>query len=230
MKRRAAFTLLELLVVIAIVAVIAAILFPVFASAKRSAKQTTAVSNVEQIGKAIQLYLNDHDDKLPARISSLPEWPGFGDFLIIDSDKPNGFDVFYGPYLKSSAVWFSPEDRLKTKGYTSFRINGQLGYSWSMSSIARPSEAIYLTDRTDIGDQPRPSDTYAWWLFIDTKPFDIKALPGTIDPVSVAAQIDPIRYVGNTAIYLFLDSHAKSMDFHRTWGNASQNLHLATKP
>jgi len=230
MKRRTAFTLIELLVVIAIIAVLAAILFPVFASAKGAAKRTTAISNVEQIGKALHLYLNDNDDTLPCRFPSLPSWPGFGDILIITSDSEKGFDALLGPYLKSAAVWFSPEDRLKTPGYTSFCVNSQLAYSWPMSSFARPAEAIYLTDRTDISSSPKPSDTYAWWRFIDTKPFDVNALPGKIDPVSVAAQIDPIRYNGNTAVYMFLDSHAKSMDFHRTWGNSSQNLHLATKP
>jgi hypothetical protein len=136
-----------------------------------------------------------------------------------------------GPYLRSSAVWYSPEDRLAAPGYTSFCVNGQLAYSWPMSSFARPAEAIYLTDRTDISNSPAPPpDTYAWWSFIDAAPFSENDLPGKIDPVSVATRIDPIRYVGNTALYMFLDSHAKAMDFYRTWGNSSQNLHLATKP
>jgi len=230
MKRRTAFTLVELLVVIAIIAVVAAILFPVFASAKRSAKRTTALSNVEQIGKAVQLYLNDNDDTLPFRTPSLPSWPGFGDVLIIDSDLSKGFSEMLGPYLSSTAVWYSPEDRLTAPGYTSFCVNGQLAYSWSMSGFARPAEAIYLTDRTDIGRSPAPPpDTYAWWSFIDTEPFTVNKLPGNIDPVSVAVRIDPIRYLGNTALYLFLDSHAQSMVFYRTWGNSTQNLHLATK-
>src|SRR5471030_1932022 len=141
MKQRAAFTLVELLVVIAIIAVVAAILFPVFASAKRSAKRTTALSNVEQIGKAVHLYLNDYDDTLPFRFPSLPSWPGFGDFLIIDSDSSKGFSEIFGPYLSSTTVWYSPEDHLLAPGYTSFCVNKQLAFSWSMSSLARPAEA-----------------------------------------------------------------------------------------
>jgi prepilin-type N-terminal cleavage/methylation domain-containing protein len=61
---RRGFTLIELLVVIAIIAILAAILFPVFASAKESAKRTSCLSNAKQIGHAWTLYLGDYDDTL----------------------------------------------------------------------------------------------------------------------------------------------------------------------
>lgn len=56
-----AFTLIELLVVIAIIAILAAILFPVFAQAKESAKATTCLSNMRQIGTGFMMYANDND-------------------------------------------------------------------------------------------------------------------------------------------------------------------------
>lgn len=59
---RRAFTLIELLVVIAIIAILAAILFPVFASAKISAKAAASISNLKQHGTAWVLYANDYDD------------------------------------------------------------------------------------------------------------------------------------------------------------------------
>jgi len=62
MRRQSAFTLIELLVVIAIIAVLAAILFPVFTQAKNAAKQTMCISNMRQLGMAMMLYKNDHDD------------------------------------------------------------------------------------------------------------------------------------------------------------------------
>lgn len=222
------FTLVELLVVIAIIAVLAAILFPVFAAAKGSAKRTSALSNVQQIGKAVHLYLADSDDHLPIRFPIMPAWPGYGAILF---QTGPGFSTNLGPYLASPDVWFSPADRLQTKGYTSFTFNEQLTYAWAMSSLPRPAEAIYLTDRTDISASlPHgPVDTYVWWQFTDAEPFTEASLPGKIDPVSVASQIDPIRYTGDIAIYLFLDSHAKAMKFYSTWGDASHNLHLATK-
>ena len=58
MKRRG-FTLIELLVVIAIIAILAAIIFPVFNSAKRSAKMRADSSNMASIHQALKLYRED---------------------------------------------------------------------------------------------------------------------------------------------------------------------------
>ncbi|HVL39087.1 MAG TPA: prepilin-type N-terminal cleavage/methylation domain-containing protein [Fimbriimonadaceae bacterium] len=82
MKR--AFTLIELLVVIAIVAILAAILFPVFAQAKGSAKATSCLSNLKQIGLAWQLYNTDYDGVVMRVATATPsgwrywwgEWDG----------------------------------------------------------------------------------------------------------------------------------------------------------
>ncbi|KXK13467.1 MAG: Competence protein ComGC [Armatimonadetes bacterium OLB18] len=63
--KRHAFTLIELLVVIAIIAILAAILFPVFAQAKVSAKRTTNVSNLRQIGMGVVMYVTDNDGATP---------------------------------------------------------------------------------------------------------------------------------------------------------------------
>ena len=68
---RRGFTLIELLVVIAIIAILAAILFPVFAQARESARQTTCTSNLKQIGIALNMYASDFDETLPWSTSSL---------------------------------------------------------------------------------------------------------------------------------------------------------------
>lgn len=63
--KRKGFTLIELLVVIAIIAILAAILFPVFAQARKRAKQTTCVSYLKQIGIGFQMYIQANNDKYP---------------------------------------------------------------------------------------------------------------------------------------------------------------------
>lgn len=60
-----AFTLIELLVVIAIMAVIAALLLPVLSKAKEAGRSTVCVSNLHQIGIALQVYVDGNNNRLP---------------------------------------------------------------------------------------------------------------------------------------------------------------------
>jgi prepilin-type N-terminal cleavage/methylation domain-containing protein/prepilin-type processing-associated H-X9-DG protein len=62
---RKGFTLIELLVVIAIIAILAAILFPVFAKAREKARQTQCTNNQKQISTGIQMFIQEHEEKLP---------------------------------------------------------------------------------------------------------------------------------------------------------------------
>lgn len=62
---RKGFTLIELLVVIAIIAILAAILFPVFAQARESARQTSCTNNQKQIALAVLQYVNDYEETMP---------------------------------------------------------------------------------------------------------------------------------------------------------------------
>lgn len=64
-NRGAAFTLIELLTVIAIIGILAAILIPVVGRVRESARQAVCVSNLRQVGVAIQLYIDDHNDVMP---------------------------------------------------------------------------------------------------------------------------------------------------------------------
>ena len=69
-RKLLAFTLIELLVVIAIIAILAAILFPVFAQAKKAAKNTVALSNVKQMNQGAIMYANDYDDMYPSNFTA----------------------------------------------------------------------------------------------------------------------------------------------------------------
>ena len=62
---RRAFTLIELLVVIAILAILMALLLPAVASAREKGLRTACLSNLHQIGIAIQAYAGDYDGKIP---------------------------------------------------------------------------------------------------------------------------------------------------------------------
>ncbi|HVM46435.1 MAG TPA: DUF1559 domain-containing protein [Candidatus Acidoferrum sp.] len=62
---RQAFTLVELLVVIAVVALLAALLLPALASAREKSRKAACISNLRQLGIAVQSYASDNEGKIP---------------------------------------------------------------------------------------------------------------------------------------------------------------------
>jgi len=119
-----AFTLIELLVVIAIIAILAAILFPVFAQAKQAAKKTQALSNVKQIGLAVQMYMGDADDVFPV---------GF------DAANWTGNDLWaqkVQPYVKNVNIFTSPADSASGK------VNAAVG-SWAGIALSFACNGYY---------------------------------------------------------------------------------------
>jgi len=69
-SRKAAFTLVELLVVLAVIAILSALLFPVFSRARESGRQTACASNLHQIWMAVSLYYND-EKRYPTYITDI---------------------------------------------------------------------------------------------------------------------------------------------------------------
>ena len=71
LTRRSGFTLIELLVVVAVIGILAGIVLPALAKAKEKAHRITCVSNLKQVGLAIQMYADDNENTLPG-----PLWAG----------------------------------------------------------------------------------------------------------------------------------------------------------
>ncbi len=70
------FTLIEMLVVIAIIGILCAIAFPMIFTTRESARRAVCMSNLRQIGMAIQMYAADHGDRTPPQ----PRGEGIGDW------------------------------------------------------------------------------------------------------------------------------------------------------
>jgi len=69
-ERETSFTLIELLVVVTIISLLAALLLPALKKAKFQAKRVKCMSNVHNLGLAIQMYANDNDGYFPCRVDS----------------------------------------------------------------------------------------------------------------------------------------------------------------
>lgn len=90
------YTLIEMLVAVTIVLLVAAIAFPVIANARRSGYRADSISNLRQIGQAIEMYRNDFDGELPYRNFDLLVETGYIKNKGILFSRADDFEDGYG--------------------------------------------------------------------------------------------------------------------------------------
>jgi prepilin-type N-terminal cleavage/methylation domain-containing protein/prepilin-type processing-associated H-X9-DG protein len=158
---RHGFTLIELLVVIAIIAILAAILFPVFAQARESARKTSCVSNLKQVGLAILMYSQDYDETFPyVDAHGYPVDPSIPLGLDGQTWIYNDIVVKIQGYVKNFNVFYCP-DRPQTVTHSGDFCNPDstnppqpvwgYGYNWS-SGYGPHDTASNPHNLWDLGD------------------------------------------------------------------------------
>lgn len=132
----AAFTLIELLIVLTIIAILAAILFPVFAQARERARETTCASNLRQLGIALTVYAQDYDETFPAGMAA-PVAPG------------RGWAGQVYPLVKSVGVYRCPDDATDDGDFTiSYALNENLPAA-PLALLTAPASTVLLFEVND---------------------------------------------------------------------------------
>jgi prepilin-type processing-associated H-X9-DG protein len=126
-----------LLVVIAIIAILAAILFPVFAQARAQARKISGASNLNQIGKATMMYVQDYDERFPSW-----NWGNNAtdSGVFVTPNNTGIWPVATFPYVKNVGVWQDPSDRLRYRMPDAWLSEFPPGQSGLPGPITDPSD------------------------------------------------------------------------------------------
>jgi len=146
---RLGFTLIELLVVIAIIAILAAILFPVFAAARESARKTSCLNNMKQLGVAFNMYINDNKETY-APWSTQNDWAWEHMWwqpldAYLKQVRPNGLQ---GVFVCPSSPKIADQSLRRCYGYNAFYLGG-IGKTTTPAkagAVSSPASTILLME------------------------------------------------------------------------------------
>ena len=124
-----AFTLIELLVTIAIIAILAALLLPVIAKSKEHGKSAACLSNLRQLGIAVNLFTQDNENKMPVIYDAPVGTP--------PTNVLTQMDVVLSNHLGNVRVLLCPADNKQ--------LFTQTGTSYSWNSLINGQDAEHLT-------------------------------------------------------------------------------------
>ena len=140
---RGAFTLVELLVVLGIVAALAGLAFPVYQRMTQNSRGAACVSNLRQLGAALNLYLGDHNMTMPTLQGG----------RLLKSDNVPVIDNTLDVYATAAGVFACPADTAGlaaasgTSYYWNTALNRQAVAALNFFLISDESSIPVLSDK-----------------------------------------------------------------------------------
>jgi len=140
--KKAAFTLLELLVVIGVMAILAALAIPAYQHSVQSAQAAACLSNLRQLGVALNLYLGEHNQTMPVLMAGRTS---------INQEVPV-IDNTLNAYAPGPGVFACPSDT------GNFAVNTGTSYYWNNVLNGQAVANLNFMNNTSVSAIPILSD------------------------------------------------------------------------
>jgi prepilin-type N-terminal cleavage/methylation domain-containing protein len=187
---QAAFTLIEMLVVIAVIGIVAALLLPALGQAKERAQAIVCLNNTKQLALAWHVYADDHEDRLPYNLGmngtsfrTNLNWVNNVMTWDLSPDNTNAATLTQaglGPYVSgNTAIYQCPSDHAlssiqRAAGWQgrirSYSMNAMVGDAGSFSTGGFNTNNPGYRQFFKMSQVPQPAEIF---VFLDEHPDSI---------------------------------------------------------
>jgi prepilin-type processing-associated H-X9-DG protein len=230
-RRAAAFTLVELLVVIGVIALLISVLLPALNRAREAAQATKCAANMRAIGQAVHMYASGNKDFLPMSEGLFKPWGRWYTQLVGTKSLNAGFitpqpgNPTYNILDQSSSVFICPSDRAvqqltlnridQNGNGTSYLPNAMVLASFSLGHTVPFKMSRHKNASTRLVFTEKPAVNSVQIVVGENAKYRVSAGPGIFQAYDLTYSV-AARHGSKSnlqANVLFLDGHVERMKY-----------------